>query len=387
MNTALTVAPQQALPPSLLMDENELMEVLETSLYRGAKRSSIKMVVGYCKAQRLDPMQKPVHIVPVNTKVPANQPGGRDRWEWVDTVWPGINLYRTNAARSGRHAGTSEPEFGPTITRTFHIPPREGTAGPGKDVEVSFPEWCRVVVKRVLDNGVIAEFPAREFWLENYATVGNYSDAPNAMWTKRPSGQLAKCAEAQALRKAFPESCSAPTAEEMEGKTIDEDGNVVRGARAANPNAVSDDVLDTWLKKARDAKTDPDCVKVYQEGLAVLAKDISAAAEFKRTVLDRRQKLRQHTDSTVSDAEPKSVSDRQPADEQRGEESQEQQGGGPVKTLAQVVDLMAKAAKLKDADALDIAADWVSAIPEEHRAEATAKYEEFKREIQGAAHG
>lgn len=38
------------------------------------------------------------------------------------------------------------------------------------------------------------------------------------MWAKRPYGQLAKCAEAQALRKAFPEVGSMPTAEEMAGK-------------------------------------------------------------------------------------------------------------------------------------------------------------------------
>ncbi|MFM7010971.1 MAG: recombinase RecT, partial [Betaproteobacteria bacterium] len=47
------------------------------------------------------------------------------------------------------------------------------------------------------------------------------SVAPNAMWQKRPYAQLAKCAEAQALRKAFPEFGSAATADEMEGKEID----------------------------------------------------------------------------------------------------------------------------------------------------------------------
>ena len=49
------------------------------------------------------------------------------------------------------------------------------------------------------------------------------SIAPNAMWQKRPRGQIAKCAAAQALRIAFPEIASQPTAEEMEGKAVQAD--------------------------------------------------------------------------------------------------------------------------------------------------------------------
>jgi hypothetical protein len=75
----------------------------------------------------------------------------------------------------------------------------------------------------LLQTGQIVEFTAKEFWKENYATKGGKekSIAPNAMWTKRPYGQIAKCAEGQALRKAFPEVGSHPTADEMEGKTFD----------------------------------------------------------------------------------------------------------------------------------------------------------------------
>ncbi|MCT9017029.1 recombinase RecT [Cupriavidus gilardii] len=63
---------------------------------------------------------------------------------------------------------------------------------------------------------------AIEYWIENYAAKGGKekSVAPNAMWQKRPRGQLAKCASAQALRIAFPEIASQQTAEEMEGKHI-----------------------------------------------------------------------------------------------------------------------------------------------------------------------
>ena len=46
------------------------------------------------------------------------------------------------------------------------------------------------------------------------------------MWAKRPYAQLAKCAQAQALRMAFPESCGQATAEEMAGKDLYSDGAV-----------------------------------------------------------------------------------------------------------------------------------------------------------------
>jgi hypothetical protein len=58
-------------------------------------------------------------------------------------------------------------------------------------------------------------------WLEAYATIGR-SDLPNEMWQSRPEGQIEKCAEAAALRKAFPEELGNElTAEEMAGRAID----------------------------------------------------------------------------------------------------------------------------------------------------------------------
>lgn len=182
------------------MSEDALVEVLSGSLYPGAQRNSVVMVLAYCKAAQLDPMLKPVHIVPIYQK-------GRGM---VDTVMPGIGLYRIQAARTGQYAGISEPEYGPPITMSLG------------NVEVTFPEWCRVTVKRQMSNGLVAEYTANERWLENYATSSKDTSAPNAMWKRRSYAQLAKCAEAQALRKAFPEVGSAPTADEMEGKIFDE---------------------------------------------------------------------------------------------------------------------------------------------------------------------
>lgn len=193
MSNALATTQQTAVAGQT---EAELIGVLQTSLYPGAAIGSVKMVLGYCRAAGLDPMQKPVHIVPMwdkNTKAMR------------DVVMPGIGLYRTQAARSGQYAGVTDPEFGPDVT--------EEMGG----LQITFPAWCRVTVKRLLGAQVV-EFSAREFWKENYATAGKDSTEPNAMWKKRPYGQIAKCAEAQALRKAFPEFGSAPTADEMEGK-------------------------------------------------------------------------------------------------------------------------------------------------------------------------
>lgn len=234
MSTALQTQQTTAISA---MQESELIGVLQTSLYPGAAIGSVKMVLGYCKAAGLDPMQKPVHIVPMwdkNTKAMR------------DVVMPGIGLYRTQAARSGQYAGVTDPEFGPDIT--------ESVGG----TQITFPAWCKVTVKRLLGAQVV-EFSAREFWKENYATAGKDSAAPNAMWKKRPFGQIAKCAEAQALRKAFPEFGSAPTADEMEGRELETEPQVSRLEKAieslpAYPQEKFDTNFPKWKQMIQDGE-------------------------------------------------------------------------------------------------------------------------------------
>lgn len=221
------IVPIEKAIPAFALPENDLIKTLQASLYPGAHADSVKLVLGYCRAQRLDPMQKPVHIVPMKVKVGAKD-DGKAIYADRDVVMPGIGLYRSQASRSGQHMGTSEPEFGPTKTLTFTDEVWEENDRGSRtkrrvEATIEYPEWCRVTVRRRLPTGEIGEFSATEYWLENYATAGRYTDAPNAMWRRRPRGQIAKCSEAQALRKAFPEFGGAPTAEEMEGKPLDAD--------------------------------------------------------------------------------------------------------------------------------------------------------------------
>lgn len=220
---------------------------LSTTIYPGAKPESVLMAVDYCRARGLDPMLKPVHLVPVQVK--DAQSGNK---EWRDVPMPGVGLYRIQADRSGTYAGADEPEFGPTIEQEF-----QGTDYNKKPITVTvrYPEWCKYTVHKLIDGRLVA-FTAKEFWLENYATQSNSSEAPNAMWKKRPFAQLAKCAEAQALRKAWPEIGQEPTAEEMEGKDYIRDVTPAKEVTAlpgrADPETYPDEKFKANLPAWRD---------------------------------------------------------------------------------------------------------------------------------------
>lgn len=203
------------------------------TVYPGANPDSIIMAVDYCRARKLDIMLKPVHLVPMQVKDART-----NEKVWRDVPMPGIGMYRIQADRSGNYAGADEPEFGPTVTQEF---PDPYTAG--KVVRVSYPEWCKYTVYKFV-NGQRIAFTSKEYWVENYATQSSKTECPNAMWKKRPYGQIAKCAEAQALRKAWPEIGSEPTAEEMEGKTFihDERDITPQSSLITQPSSASDRV-------------------------------------------------------------------------------------------------------------------------------------------------
>lgn len=319
-----------------VMDEHKLMTVLQSSLYPGAALDSIKMVLGYCQAAGLDPMQKPVHIVPM-----WDSKAGQMR----DVVMPGVNLYRTQAMRSGECAGVSEPEFGPDTT--------EAIGGQ----QIAFPVWCRVTVKRRLPTGEIVEFTAREFWRENYAVKGGKekSIAPNAMWTKRPYGQIAKCAEAQALRKAFPEIASGNTAEEMEGKSLQVDEPHHSQPRPAEPPPA-------LLQTAKAAAAGG--VAAYQKFWA------DTGTENRKLLAASHNSLKQQ--ATDADA-ARTVDSSPPA-------------AAPAAEPVSFAKVMAMLVAAKNLDALDVAGDWVGEVTDpQHRDELQAKYQALRAEMAGAA--
>lgn len=203
--------------PSLSTEENTF-RVLQETLYPGSTDQEVSMILSYCNARKIDPILKPVHLVPMNVKTDKKDNEGKYIYERKNVIMPGIGLYRIDASRSGKYAGMSEPEFGEEMTVEF---------GDKIKKKITFPKWCKITVKKILSDGSIAEFTAKEFWMENYASKSKWDGTPNDMWEKRAYGQLAKCTEAQALRKAFPDIVGNEyTQEEMEGKIFFDEQNI-----------------------------------------------------------------------------------------------------------------------------------------------------------------
>ncbi len=191
-------------------------KVLTEATWPSAKTvDAIVMALAYCKSRKLDPFKKPVHIVPVWDSKANDGKGG-----WVETVWPSISEMRTTAFRTKQYAGCDETEFGPLITTKFTGKVKQNGGWVDRTIELTFPEWARITVYRT-QHGAKGKFVGPKVkWTETYATLGK-SDLPNLMWEERPEGQLEKCAEAAALRKAFPEELGSEyAAEEMEGQRI-----------------------------------------------------------------------------------------------------------------------------------------------------------------------
>lgn len=216
----------QEQPPRLPMPKGDmarelgmnapLWKLLTDTVYPSAKSvDGILQAVGYCQQRNLDVMKRPVHVVPM-----WNSALNRE----VETVWPGIGEQRTTAARTGQWAGTDDVVFGPTKNEAFADKQTRG--GNTKYVvedscdAFEFPLWAQFTVYKMVGGQRVAFVGPKVLFKETYSGSKGLA-VPNSMWRKRPFGQLEKCAEAAALRRAFPEELGEQyVAEEMEGKTF-----------------------------------------------------------------------------------------------------------------------------------------------------------------------
>lgn len=155
----------------------------------------------------LDPFARQLYLIP------RRQQGGT-KW----TVQTGIDGYRLIADRTGRYLGQDPAEW----------EAEHDEEGRRRDLV------CRITVYKLVGDRV-ASFPAEARWTEYAQTKSD--GTPTGMWAGKPRVMLAKCAEALALRKAFPADLSGVyTAEEMPDA---EDGVITGTAREAAGAAAS----------------------------------------------------------------------------------------------------------------------------------------------------
>jgi phage recombination protein Bet len=163
----------------------EQIQLLKDTVCKGASDNDLAIFGHICKRTGLDPFAKQIYAV-------MRKDNKLNRH--VMTVQTGIDGYRLIAERTGKYSPGREPTYaydanGKVLSSTAYI-------------------------KKQTIDGTWHEVCATAFYSEYVQT--NFSGVPTSFWLKMPHSQLAKCAEALALRKAFPMELSGIyTADEM----------------------------------------------------------------------------------------------------------------------------------------------------------------------------
>lgn len=163
------------------------VKVLKDTVAPGISDLELALFAQVCAHTGLDPFQRQIYAVMRNTKDPDT---GQYRKKMV--IQTGIDGFRLAAQRTGRFAGMTAPQWCDDDGRwwefwDFDKPPRAAKIG---------------VYLKDSPHPVEAVVSYREF-------VQTYQGKPSGKWTDMPAHMLAKCAEAQALRKAFPAELGA----------------------------------------------------------------------------------------------------------------------------------------------------------------------------------
>ena len=208
-----------------------------------------------CRTTGLDPFRRQIYMIGRNTKVSewvdderANN-GRRKVEKWVTkyTIQVGIDGYRRNVREAAKKLGDTLRFEGPWFTGENDFTIRED----GEVVQ----HWRKVWPKHsapyaarfvVIRNG--EEFEGIAHYDEFVQT--GYQGEPNSMWAKMPRNQLAKCAEALADRRAYPDDLSGLVLEDAAqpmiidgntGKVISEGGRGV--GRQQSAAITTDEIL------------------------------------------------------------------------------------------------------------------------------------------------
>ena len=155
--------------------EGQIATIKET-VASGATDNELKLFLYQCSRTGLDPLSKQIHFI---------KRGGKA------TIQTGIDGFRAIAERTGQYAGNDDYLFNNDMTMYEML-----------KADMQNPITATATVYKIV-GGVRVSFAATAIW-DAYCPKGNES----FMWKKMPYLMLGKCAEALALRKAFPNDLS-----------------------------------------------------------------------------------------------------------------------------------------------------------------------------------
>ena len=166
-------------------NQNQLLAMLQgvNIIPNDCPMPMVNMFFEMCKSNGLNPLSRHAYIVPRNEK----QKDGSYKVKYSLQV--SIDGFRSIAEKTGQYIGSSEALFDSGLNE-FECK----TAGKKHPITAS------VTVEKIID-GIVGKFTATASW-DSYAVL--YNGNPSGLWLKFPFLMLAKCAEALALRKAFP---------------------------------------------------------------------------------------------------------------------------------------------------------------------------------------
>jgi len=151
------------------------VDLIKSQIAVGATDDELKLFLHVADKSGLDPLSRQIYFIKRSGKM---------------TIQTGIDGFRAVADRTGQYVGSSDPVF---------------------EDNGKIPAKATVTVNKVV-GGVVGNFTATARWEEYYP-----GKSQGFMWDKMPHTMLGKCAEALALRKAFPAQLSGLyTGDEMD---------------------------------------------------------------------------------------------------------------------------------------------------------------------------